>query len=162
MASDVAAALGRETDHLFWVIDAQAGNFSFPALEELGDPDELIERFWLFSPALENCSTAALQPGAVSALGTALGYDEGFYLAGLQATPENIESNLSDFMADNDKNAWWNLFGRCGEILIEDIDDGMAYLFTTRRDWHDELSKIYPKAKSISVERWRQDTARFG
>ena len=151
-AGEIADILGNEIDSLFWLIDVQSGVLQFAGLETLGNPDELWDRY-VFSPArLTNTSTYALRPGALTTFKGAFNWDEQSYLVGFRAREDEVESLVASMPQGSLRDEFWNIFEKCGEIFVEDIDDGMAFTWTTRPEWFEKLAAANPQAKPITLE----------
>ena len=155
-AGELAEILGARTDELHWLVDVQSGNFNLPQMEKLGDEDALIERYLLSIDALKNTSTQALRPGAVSRLGPAMNWDEQSYLVGFFAAENEVEALINSTSLETLARWFWRIFQNQGGIYVEDIDDGLAFTFTTQPEWFDLLQAARPQAKPISVEQWQQ------
>ena len=161
-AGELAQILGTRIDELHWLIDVQSAPFDTMELEKLGDEDALIERYTLPVAALEMTSTQALRPGAISSLGSAICWGEWSYLVGFPAQAEEVESIIQARITENLARQFWRVFEQRGGIYVEDIDEGLAYTFTSHPTWFDLLRAARPQAKPITVEKWWQQNIRFG
>ena len=161
-AGELARILGPRTDELYWLIDVQSGPLDTTELEKLGDEDALIERYVLPIADLDMTSTRALRPSAISRLGSAICWGEWSYLVGFLAQAEEVESIVQARSAENLARQFWRIFERHGGIYVEDIDEGLAFTFTSHSEWFDLLRAARPQAKPMTVEEWWQQNIRRG
>lgn len=161
-AGELAQILGPRTDKLYWLVDVQSGPFDWMELEKLGDEEALMERYCLPIAALEWTSTRALRPGAISKLGSGIYWGEWSYLVGFSAQAEEVESIIQARSAENLARQFWRIFEQRGGIYVEDIDEGLAFTFTSQPEWFDLLRAARPQAKPMTVEEWWQQNIRRG